>query len=91
MAINWSPNTADEVLQNVRTLIATEPGTVPFARDMGVPQDVVDSPESAAGALLQAAVFNTLSKYEPRAPLKKVTLTGDEEGKLQVSVQIGDL
>ena len=50
-----APTQAEEVVQNVRTLLATAPGTVPLARALGVPQDMVDLPQSAAAARLQAA------------------------------------
>lgn len=90
MAINWSPTTAEEVVQNFDTLLATEPGTVPLARAMGVPQDVVDKPVPAAGALLQAAVFTAVRTYEPRAPLTKVTVASAGEGKIKVTTKLGD-
>lgn len=89
--INWAPTTAQEVVQNFETLLATEPGTVPLERALGVPQDVVDKPVSAAGALLQASIFAAARTYEPRAPLTKVEVSAGVEGKLSVTTQLGDL
>jgi phage baseplate assembly protein W len=77
MSINWSPTTAEEVVQNVRTLLVTAPGTVPLSRELGTPQDVVDLPQSAAGARLQADVIRAVRTYEPRAEIKSVVLTSD--------------
>lgn len=86
--INWSPTTADEVVQNIRTLLVTAPGTVPLARQLGTPQDVLDTPESVAGARLQADVIRAVRTYEPRAPLKRVTLTGDASGRLVATAEL---
>lgn len=88
--INWAPSVAEEVVQNFETLLATEPGTVPLERALGVPQDVVDQPVSAAAALLQAAIFTATETYEPRAPLTKVTVAADVEGRLKVTTKLGD-
>ncbi|HEX4461536.1 MAG TPA: GPW/gp25 family protein [Polyangia bacterium] len=89
MSINWSPTTAQEVVQNVETLLATEPGTVPFARSLGTPQDVVDQPESIAGAQLQAAVIKAVRTYEPRVAVKAVALTATADGTLSATVTLG--
>lgn len=89
MAINWAPNEAEEVLQNVQTLIATEPGTVPMSRDMGMPQNAVDAPISTASALLQAAAIKAVRTYEPRAAIKAMKVSGDADGKLTVTPTLG--
>lgn len=86
--INWAPTPGEEVAQNVRRLLATEPGTVPLSRDLGVPQDVVDTPISAAGARLQAAVIRAIRTWEPRVKVKRVRLTGTADGVLQATAEI---
>jgi len=80
--INWSPTTAEEVVQNVTTLLITAPGTVPLSRALGTPQDVIDLPQSAAGARLQADVIRAVRTYEPRAQITKVDLQASADGKL---------
>lgn len=87
--INWSPTPAEEVVQNVRTLLATAPGTVPLARAVGTPQDVIDLPESAAGARLQADVIRAVRMYEPRIAIKSVSLSAAEDGKLVATATLG--
>ena len=86
--INWAPTVSEEVVQNVETLLATEPGSVPMARAMGTPQDVVDLPQTIAGARLQADVYRAIRTYEPRANVKSVTLSGDADGRLSAVVEI---
>lgn len=87
--IKWSPTPTEEVVQNVETLLATAPGTVPFARAMGTPQDVVDLPESAVGARLQADVIKAVRTYEPRVAIKSVKLSAGEDGKLVATATLG--
>lgn len=88
MAINWAPTEAEEVVQNVRTLLVTAPGTVPLSRLMGTPQDVVDQPESAVGARLQADVIKAVRTYEPRVKVQKVKLTATSDGKLTATAEL---
>lgn len=90
MRINWSPTPAEEVVQNVKTLVATDVGTVPLARDLGTPQNVVDLPTPIAGARLQASIIKAVRTYEPRVDIKAVRLSSDEEGKLDVDVEVGE-
>lgn len=86
--INWSPTTAQEVVQNVNTLLVTAPGTVPLSRALGTPQDMVDQPESLVGAQLSAAVIKAVRTYEPRAQIIGVALKGTADGKLDVMAQL---
>lgn len=88
MSINWSPTSAEEVVQNVSTLLKTEPGSVPLARALGTPQDVVDQPMSVAAALLQADVIKAVRTYEPRVAIKAVRLANDGDGRLIATAEI---
>ncbi len=86
--INWSPTPGEEVVQNVSTLLKTAPGTVPLARAMGTPQDVVDQPQSVVGARIQADVIKAVRTYEPRVDVREVTLAADSDGKLVATVKV---
>ena len=88
MAINWAPTSVEEVVQNVNTLLATAPGTVPLARAMGTPQDVIDEPQPAVGAQLQAAVIKAVRTYEPRVAVRQVRLSADADGKLVATAEL---
>ncbi len=88
MIINWNPTPVEEVVQNVRCLLVTAPGTVPMSRAMGTPQDVLDTPVSAAGARLQADVTRAVKTYEPRVRVKAVRLATDGDGKLTATAEI---
>ena len=86
--INWAPTTAEEIVQNVETLLATAPGTVPLMRALGTPQDLVDQPESVVGAQLQAAVIKAVRTYEPRAAIQSVTLADGGDGRLVATAKL---
>ena len=88
MPINWNPTPVEEVVQNVRTLLATAPGTVPLSRAMGTPQDTLDTPESTAGARLQADVVRAVKTYEPRVKVKRVRLTATADGVLSATAEL---
>ena len=86
--IIWAPATVgEEVAQNVRTLLKTEPGSVPLARAMGTPQDALDTPQSVAGARLQADVIRAVRTYEPRVKVKRVRVTATADGVLAATAE----
>ena len=86
--INWAPSTGQEVAQNVRQLLKTAPGTVPLSRALGTPQDLVDTPQSYAGARLQQAVVKAINTYEPRVKVASIQLTATAQGTLAATVTI---
>ncbi len=89
MLIDWDPaTTADEIAQNVRCILATGPGTVPLARALGVPQDIIDSPQSAVAARLRADVTEAVETYETRAKVTAVRIASDGDGKLTATVEL---
>lgn len=89
MAINWDPeDEVTEVIQNLRTLLATASGTVPLARELGTPQDIIDTPSSLAGQRLRATVVKAVKTYEPRITIAAVKLAATHEGKLTATVEV---
>lgn len=72
-SVNFAPQTeVEEILQNVRTIIATRVGTVPLDRGFGIPYDAVDAPVAVSRALMQSAIIEAIQAYEPRANVKAV-------------------
>lgn len=72
--VNILPSTElEEILQNVKTILATVKGTVPLDRDFGVDHKILDIPISAARAKLSAAVVTAINKFEPRVRVKKIS------------------
>jgi len=91
MAIDWAPATeADEIRQCVRTLLATTPGTVPYARGLGV-EGLVDEPMPRAAQIAKVRSVRAMAAYEPRAKVRTVTVTGDADGHLRPDVTIEEV
>ena len=87
--VNFAPATeAEEIIQNVRTIITTPKYSVPMDRLFGISADVIDRLTPKAMAQLQAEIIQAVRKYEPRCKVKKVTFDSDEDGKLSVKVRV---
>mgnify|MGYP002625792406 FL=1 len=91
--INFSPqSTAEEVIQNVRCILATRKGSVPFDRAFGVSWDMLDRPLPVAKAMMIAVVVEAVQEYEPRAEVRGVRFDADAtdamEGRLSPVVTI---
>lgn len=90
-AIDFAPATvAEEVLQNVRTIITTVQGSVPLDRAFGIDGEVVDLPINVAKAKLTNEIFRAIRRYEPRVEVTKIAFSGEETGRLlpEVTVEI---
>lgn len=83
-AVNFAPaSVAEEVLQNVRTILLTRIGTVPLHRDFGVSWEHLDKPYPVARALMQATVTEAVESYEPRAQVESVTFADGFEDVME--------
>lgn len=95
--INFAPETeVEEILQNVRTILTTQIGTVPLHRDFGVSWEHIDKPYQVAKQLMMVEIIEAVEKYEPRAKVESVefdeTVENAREGLLKprVIVSIGE-
>lgn len=95
--VNFSPATeTEEILQNVRTILATRVGTVPLDRDFGVSWEHVDKPIAIARAMMMEEVIEAVQEYEPRATIRSISFDETEGDAMEgitrprVVVSIGD-
>lgn len=89
--INFDPQTeAEEIAQNVRTILRTVHGSCPMYRDFGVSGDMVDAPMGVAAAFYRQTVVEAVRKYEPRAEVTAVSFAGSDpvSGVLMPTVTI---
>lgn len=88
--ISFTPSTvAEEIIQNVRTLLTTRKGSVPMDRALGISADIVDLPIGAAQAKLSAEIVGAVNQYEPRALVQQILYEGSEQsGILRVKVRV---
>lgn len=79
-AVDFHPATeTEEILQNVRTILATRVGSVPLDRGFGLTWEHVDKPYPVARSLMTAAVIEAIEAYEPRVSVESVEFDGDAE------------
>lgn len=82
-------NEIEEVLQNVRMILATTKGSVPMDRAFGISANILDAPISATQARLTAEVAAAVRKFEPRARVESIRYAGDfSDGQLNMTVRI---
>lgn len=93
--VNFAPQTEEEeILQNVRTILATRVGTVPLHRDFGLTWEHIDMPLLVSQSQMMVAIVDAITEFEPRAKVRSVTFDESDavEGILKpvVTVSIGD-
>ena len=82
--IDFAPaSVVAEVLQNVRTILATRKGTVPLDRDFGLDWTWIDQPMPVAKMRCQVAVIEAINDYEPRAEIESVEWGGSESDAME--------
>lgn len=82
--VDFAPSSeAAEVVQNVRTILATRVGTVPLDRDFGVSWEHLDKPLPVARALMQSEVIESIARYEPRANIEAVEFEESEQDAME--------
>lgn len=78
-AVDFAPDSTEaEVVQNVRTILATRKGSVPLDREFGLDWSFLDRPVPVAQAMLSTQVIQQLRRYEPRARVLRVLLEADD-------------
>ncbi len=88
--INFAPaNELEEIIQNVRTIVTTEKGSVPMYREFGISCEALDKPIASAQTLITAEIVAAVKRFEPRCNVVRVVYDGKEtEGRLNVKVQV---
>jgi hypothetical protein len=75
--INFAPESkAEEVAQNIRTILTTPLGSAPLARDIGLDYSIIDEPGPIAEARTAAEVTTAVAMQEPRAQIVEVSFNG---------------
>lgn len=70
--IDFAPkDIISEVVQNVRNIYRLSKGTVPYQRDIGIDERIIDLPIEKAIMLTQLEFVKQLKKFEPRAKINK--------------------
>lgn len=86
--IDWNVKGTKRIAQNVLNLINTYQYEVAYNRIMGIPAQLTDAPSSYVIAQLNQEIFEIVSRFEPRATVKKVDCGTDESGDISIEVVI---
>lgn len=68
---------AEEIVQNVRTILSTIRMTAPLARELGIDGTIIDEPIEIAKVRLTSAVVAAIIEGEPRASVTEVQFVED--------------
>lgn len=86
--INLQPaSEMEEIYQNVRTIVTTIKGTVPLDREFGISADILDAPMNQQSRLI-GEIAEAIEKFEPRARLRRIEFTGNENGELNPTLTL---
>lgn len=95
--VNFAPETeVIEILQNVRTILATRKGSVPLDREFGLTWRLLDAPAPVVQMQIQSEIIDAIETYEPRAKVKSVEFKDSQTDSLEgvlmpiVTVSIGE-
>ena len=87
--IDFAPAThEEEIIQNVRCILATTKYSVPLDRDLGLDVTYLDMPMQAAKAQMVSDIVLAIARYEPRAMVSNVEWEHDIDGILRAKVQV---
>lgn len=78
----------EDIIRCLRNLIMTPAGTVPLDRDFGLDQSFLGYPIDVAQNLLAIEIIDKVARYEPRASVSEVELSGNAEGQIIAKVVI---
>ena len=86
----WQPTTeAEEIVQNVRTILTTRRGSVPLDRAFGIDTVLIDLPVTAIKGRLTTEIIEAVERFEPRVEVKEVKFAGDAaEGAVYPVVKV---
>ena len=77
-----NPSKVNEIIQNVKNILATTRGSIPLHRDFGIDPDIIDLPVNQAKAKLVNDIIIQVKTFEPRAVIKKISFHSDINGRL---------
>ena len=80
--LNLGARGVEEILQNVRVILATSRGTVPLDRTFGIRAEILDLPLPEAMAMYTGEAAAAVERWEPRARIIAVDSRRDEDGAM---------
>lgn len=83
-AISFAPsNLLEEVTQNLMTIFTTKVNTVPYMRDFGLPDSIIDLPMDQVQMILRLYYLKQVKQYEPRVKITNIKWNFTLDGVLK--------
>ncbi|KZL88722.1 hypothetical protein [Clostridium magnum] len=79
---------SSEIVENVKNIITTPQGTVPFDRNFGIDPSILDEPINLVPGKLLVELVKKVQLYEPRVKVKEITFTLDANNNLIPKVRV---
>lgn len=90
-SIDFAPKTVvDEVVQNIRNIFSQAKYQIPYQRNMGFDEDIIDQTSERAVMMFQVDMLKQVKTYEPRAKIKSFNWDNGNlvNGDLRVKILI---
>lgn len=89
-AIDWAATGDQLILQNVLNLISTYTYEIPYMRDCGIRDDIVDGSLQQLKSVIFTSIIDLVNEKEPRAKLISLDLSGvdPESGDMNFKVVV---
>ena len=92
-SIDFAPKTVvDEVVQNIRNIFSQEKYHIPYQRNMGFDESIIDQTMERAVMMFQIDMIKQVKTYEPRAKIKSFKwengnlMAGDLKVKILIEI-----
>lgn len=86
--IDFGATGVDEILQNVAFIMDSEIMSCPLDREFGWDKTLIDKPIDLAKARIIANLTAAIHKFEPRALVESIEVTGEMLGSLKPKVMV---
>ena len=84
----FNSSEADEIRENIETLLETPKGSIPLDRNYGIDMSCIDEPTIVAQSLMQQEIIEKVEKYEPRVLVKIVDTTINDDGSITNLIEV---
>ena len=79
---------ADEIIQNIGTILSIPQGSAPMCRNVGLSNEAFMKPDVIGKALLTRDCFSAVAEQEERAQLMSVDFEWTERGKWGATLEV---
>lgn len=87
-SIDWEVGAEGQLKNNVLNILKTRRGEVPFMPGLGLESKYIGRPVSEIGPAMRNDIMEQLEKWMPGVVIGSITITADENGNLNVEIEV---